>query len=255
MRKLGKKAYVQLQTNYGSINLELYCNMVPKTCWNFITLCLRGYYDGTTFHRLIKGFMIQGGDPTGKGTGGESAWKAPFNDEFDSRLSHDKKGILSMANAGVNTNGSQFFITFRATPHLDLVHSVFGCVVGGMATLDILEQLETNSKDNKPIEEVKLIKASVFQNPIDEANEILLSEVKSSIEASKVKSANSLPQKIVSNDHSNSLVEKSTSSHQPSVGKYLTSNAKDNKQNNPDTFKRQKIISSASSGFNNFSSW
>lgn len=114
-----------------------------RTSWNFITLCNQGYYNGLTFHRHIPGFMIQTGDPTGTGTGGESAFKKPFKDEFDTRLSHCSRGILSMANSGPNTNGSQFFITFMATPHLDLKHTVFGRVVGGLATLDRLEEVRT----------------------------------------------------------------------------------------------------------------
>ena len=87
----------------------------PRTCWNFITLCLRGYYDNTVFHCLVKNFTVQGGDPSGTGTGGESAWGQgkPFRDEFDSRLKHDSRGVLRMANSGENTNKSQFFMTFR----------------------------------------------------------------------------------------------------------------------------------------------
>jgi len=109
MRRLGKKAFVQMQTNMGNINLELHCDMAQKCCWNFISLCERGYYNDVIFHRLVEGFIIQGGDPTGTGKGGESAFGKgkSFRDEFDSRLSHDKRGILSMANSGRDTNRSQ----------------------------------------------------------------------------------------------------------------------------------------------------
>lgn len=109
MRRIGKKAYLQMQTNIGNINIELHCDMSQKTCWNFIKLCQNEYYDGIAFHRLIENFMIQGGDPSGTGSGGDSAFGGgkAFRDEFDSRLSHDKRGILSMANSGKDTNRSQ----------------------------------------------------------------------------------------------------------------------------------------------------
>ncbi|CAN0200812.1 unnamed protein product, partial [Discosporangium mesarthrocarpum] len=147
LRKLGKKGYCQLQTNRGNINIEVHCNFVPRIAENFIGLCLKGYYDGTRFHRSIRNFMVQGGDPKGTGKGGESLWGEKINDEFDSRLVHDKRGVLSMANSGPNTNGSQFFITFKSCRHLDNIHSVFGRVVGGMATLAAIESVKTNSKD------------------------------------------------------------------------------------------------------------
>jgi peptidyl-prolyl cis-trans isomerase-like 2 len=109
---LGKKAFVQLQTNKGNLNIEVHCDMVPRTAWNFVTLCKNSFYNGVKFHRLIPGFVLQGGDPTGSGAGGESAFgKVPFKDEFDQRLVHATRGILSMANSGPNTNTSQFFIT------------------------------------------------------------------------------------------------------------------------------------------------
>ncbi len=105
--RVKKKGYVRLVTNVGPLNLELHCDYVPKTCENFMKLCQKGYYDGTKFHRSIKHFMLQGGDPTGTGTGGESLWGKPFKDEFKQFLSHQGRGILSMANSGPNTNKSQ----------------------------------------------------------------------------------------------------------------------------------------------------
>ena len=114
-----KKGYVRLTTNLGNLNLELHCDKVTKTCDNFMTLCKRGYYNGVKFHRLIKHFMIQGGDPTGTGRGGQSAFGEPFEDEINKLFSHDSRGILSMENAGKDTNNSQFFITFRPCKHLD----------------------------------------------------------------------------------------------------------------------------------------
>ena len=117
------------KTAHGEFEVQLYGDMVPNTVENFINLANAGYYNGTTFHRVIPGFMAQGGDPTGTGSGGPGY---RFGDEFHNSLRHDSPGILSMANAGPNTNGSQFFITHAPTPHLDRVHSVFGKVVKGM---------------------------------------------------------------------------------------------------------------------------
>mmetsp|Transcript_19918 Transcript_19918/g.37057 ORF Transcript_19918/g.37057 Transcript_19918/m.37057 type:complete len:621 (-) Transcript_19918:81-1943(-) len=185
MRKFGKKAYVQLQTSEGNINLEVHCDWSPRTSWNFLTLCERGYYDDTIFHRLVPGFMVQGGDPTGTGSGGESAWGSPFRDEFDSRLRHDKRGVVSMANSGSNTNGSQFFITMKATPHLDLKHGIFAHVVGGMDCLDRIEKLETKVELETPVSEIKLFKVNVFVNPIKEMEEKFEQTVRDSISSRK----------------------------------------------------------------------
>ena len=165
--KIKSKAYVRLQTNLGDLNLELNCDQVPKTCENFIVLCKRGYYDNTVFHRLIKNFMVQGGDPTGTGHGGDSIWNKPFEDEFKTNLVHQGRGIVSMANAGKDSNKSQFFITFRSCRHLDNKHSVFGKVVGGMDTLSAIERTETDAKD-KPKSTIKILKTTVFLDPFEE---------------------------------------------------------------------------------------
>ena len=141
-----------------------------------MTLVERGYYNDTVFHRLIPGFMIQGGDPTGTGTGGESAFGQPFRDEFDSRLLHDKRGVLSMANAGANTNKSQFFITFQAARHLDLIHCVFGRVVGGNATLDRMESIGSDKKE-APLSEIKILGVLIIQSPISEADDLLRADI------------------------------------------------------------------------------
>ncbi|RXN07071.1 peptidyl-prolyl cis-trans isomerase-like 2 [Labeo rohita] len=143
-----KKGYVRLHTNKGDLNVELHCDKIPKAGENFIKLCKKGYYDGTIFHRSIRNFMIQGGDPTG--TGGESYWGKPFKDEFRPNLSHTGRGILSMANSGPNTNKSQFFITFRSCTYLDRKHTVFGRVVGGLETLTAMENVESDPKTDKP---------------------------------------------------------------------------------------------------------
>ncbi|KAF7236168.1 hypothetical protein EG68_11749 [Paragonimus skrjabini miyazakii] len=170
-----KKGYVSLITTHGRLNLELHCDLVPKTCENFIRHCESGYYKETTFHRLIRYFIIQGGDPSGTGFGGESIWGKPFADEFLPNLSHDARGVLSMANSGPNTNQSQFFITFRKCKHLDKKHTVFGKVVGGMETLNKVEFLETD-KDDRPLEEIQILNCEVFVDPFKEVEEMLSKE-------------------------------------------------------------------------------
>ena len=122
---------VILFTNYGNIDIELWTKEVPRTCRNFIQLCLEGYYNNTIFHRIIKDFIIQGGDPTGTGDGGESIWGKDFADEFHSRLRFNFRGKVAMANKNKShTNGSQFFITLSESKWLEGKHTIFGKVVG-----------------------------------------------------------------------------------------------------------------------------
>jgi peptidyl-prolyl cis-trans isomerase B (cyclophilin B) len=134
---VAKQYTATIETNRGVIGLKLFASQAPRTVNNFVCLAQDGYYDGVKFHRVIKDFMIQGGDPTGTGRGGPGY---SFKDEFDPKLKHDKPGVLSMANAGPNTNGSQFFITHVATPHLDGKHSVFGQVVKGQDVVNAIQQ-------------------------------------------------------------------------------------------------------------------
>jgi cyclophilin family peptidyl-prolyl cis-trans isomerase len=130
-----KRYTATFRTAKGDIVVDLFAKEAPRTVNNFVFLARDHYYDNTTFHRVIHGFMAQGGDPTGTGRGGPGY---KFNDEFSPRLRHDGPGVLSMANAGPNSNGSQFFITYGPTPHLDGRHSVFGKVTQGM---DVLQKL------------------------------------------------------------------------------------------------------------------
>ncbi|KAJ6248119.1 ring-type e3 ubiquitin-protein ligase ppil2 [Anaeramoeba flamelloides] len=169
------QGYATIVTNYGDLNFELFCEKCPLACDNFLTHCLRDYYSGIQFHRLIKGFMIQGGDPTESGAGGESIWGQPFKDEFHPSLTHDKRGILSMANAGKNTNTSQFFITFGPAHHLDNKHTVFGRLVGGMNVLDQIENIPTNPK-NFPLKAIKFIKANIYWNPFREIEKWIIKQ-------------------------------------------------------------------------------
>lgn len=168
-----KGPQVTLETSMGTILLQLFPEQAPKTVENFVTHAKAGYYDGLTFHRVIPNFMIQGGDPTGTGMGGESIWGQPFEDEFSPEL-YNLRGALSMANAGPNTNGSQFFIVQDkdmtdqmqsqmkdagfpeeivkayqngGTPWLDFRHTVFGQVVKGMDVVDAIAQVKTDSSD------------------------------------------------------------------------------------------------------------
>lgn len=149
---------VVLETNQGKIEIKLMPDVAPKACENFEKLVAKGYYDGLIFHRVIKGFMIQGGDPTGTGRGGESIWESPFEDEVTSSVQFDKPGILAMANAGPNTNGSQFFITTAKTPWLNMRHTIFGLVTSGYETVSAIENTPVDSSD-RPISEQKIIRA------------------------------------------------------------------------------------------------
>ncbi|XP_066331130.1 peptidyl-prolyl cis-trans isomerase CYP71-like [Miscanthus floridulus] len=149
-----------LHTSMGDIHLRLYPEECPKTVENFTTHCRNGYYDNLIFHRVIKGFMIQTGDPLGDGTGGQSIWGTEFEDEFHKSLRHDRPFTLSMANAGPNTNGSQFFITTVATPWLDNKHTVFGRVVKGMDVVQQIEKVKTD-KNDKPYQDVKILNVTV----------------------------------------------------------------------------------------------
>lgn len=136
-----------IKTNMGTIEIELFEKQTPKTVENFVGLANKKYYDGVIFHRVIDGFMIQGGDPTGTGRGGESFWGKKFNDEFDSTLVFDKEGILAMANAGPNTNGSQFFITLAPTKWLNNHHTIFGKVINGMDVVKAIGRVKKDGQD------------------------------------------------------------------------------------------------------------
>lgn len=149
---------VVFETNQGKIELELYPDVAPKTCENFLGLVKKGYYDGTIFHRVIKEFMIQGGDPTGTGTSGKSLWGGEFEDEFKPNVVFDKPGILAMANKGPNTNSSQFFITTAPTYWLNGRHTIFGKVVSGYDIVQKIENTKVGMAD-KPIELQTIIKA------------------------------------------------------------------------------------------------
>ncbi len=146
-----------IETNHGTIKVELFEDKAPITTGNFIKLAEQGFYDGIIFHRVIPDFMIQGGDPTGTGTGGPGY---TIQDEFHPELKHDSPGILSMANAGPNTGGSQFFITTVPTPWLDNKHAIFGKVVEGMDVINTIDALPRSAAD-KPLEDVVMTKVTI----------------------------------------------------------------------------------------------
>jgi len=151
-----------IETSMGTIVIELYWDHAPKTCKNFYELCSRGYYKNTVFHRVIKDFMIQGGDPTGTGRGGSSIYGKQFEDEITKDLKHVGAGILSMANSGPNTNGSQFFISLVATPWLDGKHTIFGRVKSGMRTVQRMGLVQVDGND-RPKSEIKVVECSISQ--------------------------------------------------------------------------------------------
>ena len=155
--QLKKKSVVVLETSQGDIEVKLFPDLAPLACENFVGLVEKGYYNGLTFHRIVKDFMNQGGDPTGTGSGGESIWgNKAFADEVSDKAQFDKPGILAMANSGPDTNKSQFFITVKPTPWLNGRHTIFGEVVSGMEAVNKMNSVET--KDDKPKETQKIKK-------------------------------------------------------------------------------------------------
>jgi len=158
-KEIGKgKDIMVMETSMGTIELKLYAKEAPKTVQNFIGLAKKGYYNGIIFHRVIENFMIQGGDPTGTGTGGESIYGQKFEDEISPNLKFERPGLLAMANAGPNTNGSQFFITLVPTQWLNGKHTIFGEVVSGMDVVKAIGKVEVSKSGNKPIKDVVMKK-------------------------------------------------------------------------------------------------
>ncbi|KAG5438103.1 hypothetical protein PCANB_002954 [Pneumocystis canis] len=252
-KKIKTKGYARIQTNLGNINVELNAEWAPKAVYNFIMLAKRGDYKNVIFHRNIKNFMIQGGDPTGTGKGGKSFWGKDFNDEIQGPLSHNERGILSMANKGKNTNSSQFFITYKETKHLDRKHTVFGKVVGGMNTLDKMENSPVDSS-NKPISDIIMTDIIVFIDPFEEfKKEMLLEQEQKNIDPERDDNTTTWTGK--------SLIINKNINTSSVVGKYLKQNNLLNTVNKgiteinnkpvitePENKKRKK-------GFGNFDNW
>ncbi len=152
-----------IETNYGTIELKLFPDKAPLTVKNFAGLANAGFYDGLLFHRVIDNFMIQGGDPTGTGSGGESIYNKPFKDEFSSDLKFDRPGLLAMANRGPNTNTSQFFITLVKTPWLNNHHTIFGEVISGMDVVRKIGKVKTTKPYDRPVKDVVMNKVRVIK--------------------------------------------------------------------------------------------
>ncbi|KAH8319614.1 hypothetical protein KR074_002354 [Drosophila pseudoananassae] len=243
--RVKKKGYVRLNTNFGPLNLELYCDQTPRACDNFLKRCATGYYNNVMFHRSIRNFIVQGGDPTGSGSGGESIWGKKFEDEFKPNLTHTGRGVLSMANSGPNTNGSQFFITYRSCKHLDGKHTVFGKLVGGLDTLQKMENIEVDNKD-RPIEDIIIENSQVFVNPFAEAAEQLAKE-RAEEAASK--------EETVKKAEQQKRLKEPLKVYREGVGKYLKLQTASKKPEvhvaTAPPVKKKKL----SSGFGDFSSW
>lgn len=228
---------VILKTNYGNIDIELWTKEAPRACKNFIQLCLEGYYNNVIFHRIIKGFMIQTGDPTGTGHSGESIWGKEFQDEFHSRLRFSHRGIVAMANKNSpNTNGSQFFITMDKCPWLDKKHTIFGKITGDTIFNAInISQLPT--KDDFPLDDImpKIIKTEVIINPfIDIAPRIGKVQINSlrsdKVEEEKVYDKKELQNKKIEKLTNNNLISFDEGDEQPQGldGRYNDDNKEDN---------------------------
>lgn len=156
-RKKENMTIVVLKTTHGDIELKMFPKVAPLAVENFTTHATNGYYNGLIFHRVIKNFMIQGGDPTGTGTGGTSIWNKEFINEYGANVVFDRPFLLAMANHGANTNGSQFFITTKATPWLNGGYTIFGEVISGSEHVTTIENTKVDGAD-RPIEEQKIIK-------------------------------------------------------------------------------------------------
>ncbi|KAJ9065494.1 cyclophilin peptidyl-prolyl cis-trans isomerase Cyp8 [Entomophthora muscae] len=252
--------FVRLTTNFGDINLELFCPQTPRACYNFIMLARSGYYDGVKFHRSIKNFMIQGGDPSGTGKGGESIWKKDFANEIKVNLSHDSRGMLCMANRGKNTNSSQFYITYRPCKHLDGKHTVFGKLVGGMSTLDRMEKVPTDEAD-LPTVAITIQSITVFTDPfadyLEEAE-----KKRASDEAKALDKLNKKPKdEDVTTFFGSRLVSSSASSSKQSssVGKYLKPIQEPASKKSPSKSEQEYAVPAkkpkTTGSYGNFSNW
>lgn len=271
MRNNKKKGYVQLYTNRGDILLELHCDIVPRTCTNFLGLCEANKYQNTKFHRLIPNFMIQGGKSNNDDNNNDDAslWGPAFADEFDDRLKHTGGGVVSMANAGPGTNKRQFFMTFKSCAHLDRKHSIFGKVVKGMEVVQELGKMPTDKKD-RPLEPVIIERTEILVNPAQEAERQVEKEIEERAvyrrQEEETRKANALGRTTTAATKAALTKAKAETKHV--VGKYLPKQAivagPSKQQQEEDDEKNEKIPSPpvarvkpppAKSKFGNFSAW
>ncbi|KAI1857375.1 uncharacterized protein JN550_013255 [Neoarthrinium moseri] len=266
-KRIKQKGYARIETNLGDLNIELQPEFAPKAVWNFVRLAQKGYYKGVSFHRNIRNFMLQGGDPSGTGRGGESIWGKNFADEFEGPNTHDARGVLSMANKGKNTNSSQFFITYRPVKHLDRKHTIFGKVVGGMDVLSKLEDVPTDGSD-RPLNKIFIKDVVVYLDPFEEFQ-------KSRRETERVAERNAEIQRRGGTEddrttwtgkriRQDGTVDRDGAG--PGVGKYLQDALKKQKgaqaaedeileEDVPDTWEEPVRKKAKSGGFGNFDAW
>ncbi|KAL7626896.1 cyclophilin peptidyl-prolyl cis-trans isomerase Cyp8 [Parahypoxylon ruwenzoriense] len=257
------KGYARIETNLGDLNIELQTEYAPRAVWNFTRLAQKGYYKGVAFHRNIKNFMIQGGDPSGTGRGGTSIWGKNFQDEFEGPLTHDTRGIVSMANKGKNTNSSQFFITYRPVKHLDRKHTIFGKIVGGTDVLSKMEAVPTDGSD-RPLNKIFIKDIIVYLDPFDEflnqkAERDKVAEVKAEIQRAggTEDDRTTWTGKRVRQD---GMVERGAG-HGGSVGKYLQASMRQQNtedeiiEEDVDTWEEPVKKKTKVGGFGNFDNW
>ena len=261
-RRVKQKGYARITTSLGELNIELQPEFAPRAVWNFVHLSKKGYYNGVIFHRNIRNFMIQGGDPTGTGKGGQSIWGKNFQDEFEGPSTHDARGVVSMANKGKNTNSSQFFITYRTAKHLDRKHTIFGKVVGGSETLSRLESAEVSDNEKRPIEDIVIKDITIFVDPFEEFQKNKKENDNAERRKEEIRQMGGADEdrttwtgKRIAND--------GRSRDQPSVqgiGKYLHENPPGNEQdemmgNWDDSEENPPKKRAKTGGFGNFDSW
>jgi peptidyl-prolyl cis-trans isomerase-like protein 2 len=260
-RRVKVTGYARMDTNHGELNLELYPEFAPKAVWNFVQLAKKGYYNGLVFHRNIRNFMIQGGDPTGTGRGGNSTWGKNFEDEFEGPLTHDARGMLSMANKGKNTNSSQFFITYRATKHLDRKHTIFGRVVGGLDTLTRLENVKGDDKD-RPLDDIELREMTILLDPFEEFLKQRAQKEAEDLEKEQIQKSGGTEDDKITWTGKRIRGDGTFGSDVPGVGKYLKTTAGEGEepkrttavQPEDDIFEPPKKKTKAA-GFGNFDAW
>lgn len=264
-RRVKIKGYARIETNLGDLNLELHTDFAPRAVWNFTRLAQKGYYRNVAFHRNIKNFMIQGGDPSGTGRGGASIWGKNFNDEFESPLTHDSRGVISMANKGKNTNSSQFFITYRPVKHLDNKHTIFARVVGGLEVLGKMEDVPTDGSD-RPLNKIYIKDVVVYLDPFVEFQKQKAErDQKAEQQAEVARRGGTEDDKTTwtgKRIRGDGTVEQNSGGS--SVGKYLQaalrqqrSTAEDEivEEDVPDTWEEPVRKKAKSGGFGNFDSW
>lgn len=255
-KKVKIKGLAIIKTNHGNLDIELWPEHAPKAVYNFVKLAKSGYYADVIFHRSIPGFMLQGGDPSGRGTGGKSIFGKDFEDEISPSHSHNKRGILSMANKGPGTNSSQFFITYDSAKHLDKKHTIFGQVIGNLETLDVIEQIPVSG--DRPKLPVSMTEVQILVDPFNEYLEKDkarrdLSEKKHEITEDDLQTWNNQPVKTSSNSGAHGARLEA-----PQVGKYLSTKTLESSARSAEeaslaerpTKKTKKL-----SGFGNFSGW